>query len=88
MHEAIVDLDQMLGKMNGYSTASALMLSRSGKRATLAGAVLHGWWAFVRTYFLRLGVLDGREGFMLAVANAEGSYYRYVKLMLHSEKRQ
>jgi glycosyltransferase involved in cell wall biosynthesis len=88
MHEAIVDLDQMLGKMNGYSTASALMLSRSGKRATLAGAVLHGWWAFVRTYVLRLGVLDGREGFMLAVANAEGSYYRYVKLMLHSEKRQ
>jgi glycosyltransferase involved in cell wall biosynthesis len=88
MHEAIVDLDQMLRKMNGYSTASALMLSRRGKRATLAGAVLHGWWAFMRTYFLRLGVLDGREGFMLAVANAEGSYYRYVKLMLHSEKPQ
>jgi len=88
MHEAIVDLDQMLGKMNGYSTASALMLSRRGKRASLGGAVLHGGWAFVRTYFLRLGMLDGREGFMLAVANAEGSYYRYVKLMLLSEKRQ
>jgi hypothetical protein len=29
---------------------------------------------------LRLGFLDGREGFLLAVANAEGSYYRYVKL--------
>lgn len=86
MHEAIVDLDQMLGKMNGYSTASALMLARRGKRATLAGALLHGWWAFMRTYFLRLGVLDGREGFLLAVANAEGSYYRYVKLMLLAER--
>lgn len=87
MHEAIVDLDQMLGKMNGYSTASALMLSRRGKRATLAGALLHGWWAFMRTYFLRLGLLDGREGFLLAVANAEGSYYRYVKLMLLAERQ-
>lgn len=87
MHEAIVDLDQMLGKMNAYSTASALMLARRGKRATLTGAILHGWWAFMRTYFLRLGVLDGREGFMLAVANAEGSYYRYVKLMLLADAK-
>ena len=29
--------------------------------------------------------LDGREGLLLAIANAEGSYYRYVKLMLHGD---
>jgi hypothetical protein len=50
--------------------------------------MLHGWWAFTRTYFLRLGFLDGREGFMLAVANAEGSYYRYLKLMLLSQEKR
>ena len=43
-------------------------------------------WAFVRTYFLRGGFLDGREGFMLAVATAEGTYYRYVKLLLLQNK--
>lgn len=26
--------------------------------------------------------MDGREGFMLAVSNAEGTYYRYLKRML------
>jgi len=88
MHEAIVDLDQMLGKMNAYSTASARMLAARGKRAGIGRALLHGAWAFMRTYFFRLGLLDGREGFMLAIANAEGSYYRYLKLMLHAEKRQ
>lgn len=88
MHEAVVDLDQMLGKMNAYSTASAVMLARRGRRASLAGALLHGGWAFMRTYFFRLGILDGREGFILAVANAEGSYYRYVKLMLEAGKRR
>jgi glycosyltransferase involved in cell wall biosynthesis len=86
LHEAITDLDQMLVKMNMYSTTSALAFHRSGRRASLATALLHGGWAFVRTYFLRGGFRDGREGFMLAVANAEGSYYRYVKLMLLSEK--
>ena len=82
MHEAITTMDQMLGKMNLYSTASARMLHSSGRKASLLKAVFHGCWAFFRTYILRLGFLDGREGFILAVANAEGSYYRYVKLML------
>jgi glycosyltransferase involved in cell wall biosynthesis len=82
MHEAITDLNQMLGKMNAYSTSSARVLHQNGRRASLLTALLHGWWAFMRTYFLRAGFLDGREGFMLAIANAEGSYYRYVKLML------
>lgn len=80
MHEAIVDLDQMLAKMNAYSTTGAR--ARIGpSRAPLLKAVLHGVWAFLRTYLLRRGFLDGREGFILAVANAEGSYYKYVKRM-------
>lgn len=86
MHEAITDLDQMIGKMNLYSGSSARMFHRNGRRASIWTALLHGGWAFFRTYFLRLGFLDGREGFMLAVANAEGSYYRYLKLMLLGEK--
>lgn len=86
MHEAISTMDQMLGKMNLYSTASARMLHERGRKASLATAVFHGGWAFFRTYILRLGFLDGREGFILAVANAEGSYYRYVKLMLENGK--
>ena len=86
MHEAISNMDQMLGKMNLYSTASARMLHERGRQASLATAVFHGGWAFFRTYVLRLGFLDGREGFILAVANAEGSYYRYVKLMLENGK--
>jgi glycosyltransferase involved in cell wall biosynthesis len=86
MHEAISTMDQMLGKMNLYSTASARMLHERGRKASLATAILHGTWAFFRTYVFRLGFLDGREGFILAVANAEGSYYRYVKLMLENGK--
>ncbi len=84
MHEAISNMEQMLGKMNMYSSASARMLHARGRRASIGTAILHGGWAFFRTYVLRLGFLDGREGFILAVANAEGSYYRYIKLMLES----
>jgi hypothetical protein len=85
-HEAGRDLHQMLEKINHYSTASAAMRHREGRRGSLVAAVLHGMWAFVRTYVLRLGFLDGREGFLLAVINAENSYYRYAKLMLLAKK--
>ena len=86
LHESVAELDQMLVKMNSYSTASAAMLHAGGRRASLAVALWHGGWTFFRTYFLRAGFLDGREGLMLAIANAEGSYYRYLKLMLLAER--
>lgn len=88
MHEAISTMEQMLGKMNLYSSASARMLHARGRQASIGTAVLHGGWAFFRTYVLRRGFLDGREGFILAVANAEGSYYRYIKLLLENGKNK
>jgi hypothetical protein len=85
MHEAFRDLDEVLHKMNAYSSAGAEALAQRGVRATLATAVGHGLWTWIRTYVLRLGFLDGREGFALAVSNAEGAYYRYLKLALRRD---
>lgn len=87
LHYAFDNLEEVLHKMDRYSTAGAQMMQRRGRQATLTGAVLRGLWSFVRTYVLRAGFLDGREGFMLAVSNAEGTYYRYLKLMLLNQKK-
>jgi glycosyltransferase involved in cell wall biosynthesis len=87
LHESFRDLEQLLAKINHYSTASAQMLHRKNRTASLKKAVGHALWAFFRSYFLRAGFLDGREGFMLAVSTAEGTYYRYLKLMLLPEKK-
>ena len=87
LHESFRDLEQLLAKINHYSTASAQMLHQKKRTATLKKAIGHALWAFCRTYLLRAGFLDGREGFMLAVSTAEGAYYRYVKLMLLAEKK-
>lgn len=84
-HESFRDLDEVLAKVNHYSSESARMLQARGKRASLRKALGHGLWAFIRTYVLKRGFLDGREGFILAVSNAEGTYYRYLKLMYLNE---
>lgn len=80
LHYSFRDFSQVLDKVDLYSTLSARQAHARGKRATVFTALLHGWWAFMRTYFLRLGMLDGQHGLALAISNAEGSYYRYVKI--------
>jgi len=88
VHEAFTDLEEMLETMNRYSTAGASAMHARGKRSTPATALLHGLWSFFHTYVVRAGFLDGREGFMLAVSNAEGTYYRYLKLMYLMERNK
>jgi glycosyltransferase involved in cell wall biosynthesis len=87
MHEPFKDMSKVLDKLNAYSTWGAQRLHEEGARSGLLRAVGHGAWTFVRTYLLRAGFLDGREGFMLAVSNAEGTYYKYIKLMLMARQR-
>lgn len=82
LHESIPSLDVAIDKMNRYSTGRARDLLARGRQGGLGSAVGHGVWAFVRTYVFKRGFLDGRLGFVLAVNNAEVSYYRYLKMWL------
>ena len=81
-HESFHDFEQVLRKIDAYSTAGAVKLHARGRRGSLGRAVAHGAWTFVRGYVLRAGFLDGRMGLALALSNAHGTYYRYVKLWL------
>ena len=80
LHYSYLNISQVLSKTDAYSTASAQQAFAKGKRATVAGALGHGAWAFFRTYVIRAGFLDGAHGLALAISNAEASYYKYLKL--------
>jgi glycosyltransferase involved in cell wall biosynthesis len=87
IHHPVLRLEDSLSRMDRYSTARAEMIVSSGRRVSFFTGILRGWWTFIQTYFIRLGFLDGREGFLLAVANAEGTYYRYMKAWLKGRGR-
>jgi glycosyltransferase involved in cell wall biosynthesis len=86
MHESYRSLEQVLDKMNLYSTLSARGMHAQGRRGSLLKALGRAVWAFLRTYFFRAGFLDGREGFLVAVATAESTFYRYLKLVYLREE--
>ena len=81
IHYSFRDLEQVLATVNRYSTLGAGQKYNAGEHSGLSRAVLHGLGAFITTYFLKAGFLDGRHGLMLAISNAEGAYYKYLKLM-------
>jgi glycosyltransferase involved in cell wall biosynthesis len=80
LHYSFMNYSQVLQKIDRYSSASAEQAFAKGKRSSPLAAIGHGAWSFFRTYFIRLGFLDGPQGFSLALANAQGSYYRYMKI--------
>lgn len=81
LHDAFINLDEVLHKVNSYSSLGVQVLEKKGVRSSLSKAVLKAVWTFIRTYFIKASLLDGRHGFMLAVSNAEGTYYKYLKLL-------
>jgi glycosyltransferase involved in cell wall biosynthesis len=78
-HHSVIRLEDAISRIDRYSTAGAEMMIASGRRVSFMSGVWHGLWTFFRVYLLQLGFLDGREGFLQAVAKAEGSYYRHMK---------
>lgn len=85
LHYSFRNFSDVLQKVDRYSTASAKQAFSQGKKASVFKALGHGLWAFVRTYILKAGFLDGSHGLALAISSAEGSYYRYLKLWLLQE---
>ncbi|MGZ2745605.1 glycosyltransferase family 2 protein [Burkholderia stagnalis] len=80
LHYSYDDIEAVLRKLDAYSSAGARQRRAAGEHATVGKAIRRGLWAFVRTYVLRRGFLDGRAGLMIAVFNAETVYYRFLKL--------
>ncbi len=81
LHQTMDTMSQVLVKLEHYSSFGAQAAYQKRKKTSLLKAILHALWCFIRGYLLRLGFLDGREGFILATSNASGVFYRYVKLI-------
>ncbi len=79
-HRSFEGYNDLVTKMQRYSTLSAHEMQASGAAARWWSAPAHGSWMFFSTYVLQLGVLEGFDGFMISALNAGGSFMKYAKL--------
>lgn len=71
------NMEEVIRKMNRYSTLGTARLAT--RKVSMAGALGHGLWSFIKHYVFKLGFRDGWAGFVIAFGNFEGTFYRYAK---------
>ncbi len=80
LHYSFGGFGDLLRKMDRYTDLSARKMFEEGRRCGLSDLVLRPPLAFLKTYLLRLGVLDGAEGVEVASAAAIHVFAKYAKL--------
>lgn len=81
LHYPYRDVSEHLIKIDRYTTLLAEQWLQEGRRATALHALVYPAFAFLRNYLLRLGVRDGRVGFVVSVLNSYYVFLKYAKLM-------
>ena len=78
-HTPYREMSDFLNKMQTYSTLFARE-HRHKKQASLIKAILHSWFAFIKSYIFKRGFLGGKEGFIISLYNGHTAFYKYLKL--------
>lgn len=82
MHFAYETEEQHIEKNRKYSSLSARSMWEKGKRVSKMNLVVNPAWAFILAYFIKLGILDGVNGFRIAKSIAELTYMKNSKLLM------
>ena len=81
-HYSYSSFDNYTAKMHHYSALKAKMLYNKAVQPKVYHFFFRPWWRFVNQYFFKLGILDGKRGFILAYVSAFSVFKRYVNLWL------
>ncbi len=80
LHYTVKDLSDHANNVNKFSSIAALDRYNKQKKFSLLRLVFKPAGKFVETYLVRLGLLDGLQGFIIAVVSSYYSFLREAKL--------
>jgi glycosyltransferase involved in cell wall biosynthesis len=80
LHHSMENLNHHLRKSVHYSDLFARQQLDDGGNASALKLCFRPWFRFVRGYFLRLGLLDGWQGYVIARMVAFENFLRYAKI--------
>ena len=88
LHYTHRDFKHGLDKSANYAWLGSQKYFRKGKKSHgLLLALLRSMWVFFHIYVLRLGMLDGSIGFLVAMRYAHGNFNKYAGLWLLENDR-
>jgi len=87
LHFPYPSIEQHIKKINLYSQLGSKKLLQDNKKVYLLSSVFSGIFKFIKMYFLKLGFLDGKEGFVLCLISSFGVSLKYFKLWSFLRKK-
>lgn len=79
-HYSFATISSHVLQTNKFSTLEAKARFERGQRATLLKLVTRPFFQFFKDYFLKLGILDGRYGFIICFINGLYVLLKYGKM--------
>ncbi|CAM3970146.1 glycosyltransferase family 2 protein [Serratia silvae] len=80
LHLTCRDFFAFQRKQLHYAEQWAIQRHQAGKRCGYLSILTHTLGAFCKTWLLRAGFLDGKQGLLLAVVNAQYTFNKYAAL--------
>jgi len=80
LHYSYDTMEDYLERFNKYTTQGAIDCEVKNKRSSIFKIIFSPFFTFFKMYFLKLGFLDGVEGFVLSVMSAVYPMIKYFKL--------
>ncbi|NRD19645.1 glycosyltransferase family 2 protein [Winogradskyella eckloniae] len=80
LHKTYQSYSEFNQKTEYFSTIAAKAYFDKGKKAPIWKIIFNPTWAFFKSYVLRLGFLDGFNGFVICIQTANITFLKYSKL--------
>jgi glycosyltransferase involved in cell wall biosynthesis len=80
LHYSMEDLNHQVAKTVTYSDYFVRQWQQRNRPVSFTELLVRPWWRFCRAYFLRLGFLDGWQGYTIAGMGAFHTLLRYAKV--------
>ncbi len=81
LHYSYPTIRDHISQINSFSDIAARAAFEKGRQSNLALDIcLNPTLTFFKKYFLKLGLFDGYEGFVISISTAYGKFLKYIKL--------
>ncbi len=80
LHFSFYTIAQHINTINKFSEIAALERFKKGKKASIFKILFSPAFKFTRSYFFKLGFLDGFYGFVICINSAHSTFLKLVKI--------
>ncbi|HXE41586.1 MAG TPA: glycosyltransferase family 2 protein, partial [Candidatus Baltobacteraceae bacterium] len=87
LHHSMESLEHQIKKTISTADYFLRQCEKSGRKVGFGDLAFRPWWSFFRSYFIRVGFLDGWQGYVIAWMTSFYTFLRYAKVFVAQKEK-